>query len=90
MAAINHETGLEAGLAQTTLGVRSVARLVVPPFAAAPKDDVRVGVARGSDNRCATVLIDAEETVRRTRGKQGIERGLHAAIRAVFESHRHG
>ena len=90
MAAVDHETSLEARLAQSALGVRRVTRTVVAALASAAQHNVAVRIARRRDNRSATVLVDAEETVRRTRGEQGIKRGLHAAIGAVFETDRHG
>ena len=89
MTAIDHEAGLQSGLAQTPFGLRGVARLVIPALAPPAQDDVAVRVARGGDDRSAAVLVDAEETVRRACREQGVERGLDAAVRAVFETDRH-
>ena len=90
MTAVDHEARLETRRAQPALGVRRVTRTVVAALASAAQHNVAVRIARRRDNRSATVLVDAEETVRRTRGEQGIKRGLHAAIGAVFETDRHG
>ena len=49
-----------------------------------------VGIARGGHDRAAAILVDAEETVRGTRGEERIERGLDAAVGAVFETNGHG
>lgn len=90
MTAIDHEARMKTRLAQPSLGVRGVTRTVVAALASAAQHNVAVRIARRGDHRGATVLVDAEEAVRRTRGEQGIKRGLHAAIGAVFEADRHG
>ena len=90
MAAIDHEARFETRLAQPALGVRRVTRTVVSALASTAQHNMAVRIARRLDNRSATVLVDAEETVRRTRGEQRIKRRLHAAIGAVLETDRHG
>ena len=90
MAAVDHEARLQPGLAQTALGLRGVARFVIAALAAAAQDDVAVRIARRGDNAGAAILVDAEETVRRTRRKQRIQRRLDASVGAVFEADRHG
>ena len=89
MAAVDHEARLQARCAQPPFGFRRVARFVVAALAPATQHNVRVRVARGGDDRRATVLINAEKTVRRARRQQGVERRLDTAVRAVLEADRH-
>src|SRR6266545_79647 len=90
MAAVHHEYRRQTGLLQRDDGGSDAFGIVVRLPTTAAQYDVTVRISRRADDAGDAVLIDAEKTVGRARGRHGVNGDLQAAVGRVFEADLHG
>jgi hypothetical protein len=90
MTAIDHDRRLAAGFFQGAHRFRNAFRIVVRASAAAAQDDVAMRIPLRAHDRGESILVNAQERMRRARSLHRVESNLHAAVCPVLETNWHG
>lgn len=90
MRTVNHDGAGNAFSGDRGLSSGNLLRSVVRTSASAAQYEMAVRIAHGFDDGSLAVGIDADEMVRGTGGRHGIDGDLQTAFRPILESDRHG
>ena len=85
----DHALG-QVRLTQAGKGVRDCLGIVVRSVATATKNDMAVGVARGTDQGSLAVEVRSGEHVARCRGAGAVDGYLHVTFGGVLDTDGHG
>ena len=89
MAAIHHQPGTEAGLAELGRRCLNSLKVIVAAAVSAPQNQMAIRISGGTYDRGMAIAVDAEEVVRLGGRLHGIDRNAGAAIRSVLVADRH-